>query len=285
MELTAAVTDAGIPPAAALVPMARVLRTVASRQREHAICASCVRELFDPAGRRYRYPFVSCGECAPPASLGSPPYPRVRLAALCQECERECREDGRRGPAAGATGCGACGPTVRWGSLAGNDAIAAAAAAIRAGGAVGVHDVFGDQVVCDARADEVVARMSGASGGVRVLVRNVSAAREIAGLLIPDIRALVERSGRSVVVRVGDRRLSPGVLRATPDVDLFLPRTALQHLLTASVDGPLAVWDHSADLVGGRPYDGVLTVAAAGAGRPKAPVPMEALRPWWPPAA
>src|SRR4051812_27495595 len=184
--------------------MARTLRTVTSGQEEHATCASCVRELFDPAGRRYRYPFVSCGECAPPASLDSPPYPRVRLAALCRDCARECREGGRRGRADGATGCGACGPTMRWGSLTGEDAIAAAAAAIRAGGAVGVRDGYGDQVVCDARADAVVARMGGASGGARVLVRNVSADREIAGLLIPDIRALVDRSVRSVVVRVGD---------------------------------------------------------------------------------
>ncbi|MEU7897486.1 hypothetical protein AB0B45_32100 [Nonomuraea sp. NPDC049152] len=34
-----------------------------------ATCGECVRELFNPADRRYRYPFISCANCGPRATI------------------------------------------------------------------------------------------------------------------------------------------------------------------------------------------------------------------------
>ncbi|GGN97819.1 Sua5/YciO/YrdC/YwlC family protein [Microbispora bryophytorum] len=220
-----------------------------------------MRELFDRTGRRYLYPLVCCDDCRPPTAA-------TPSAVLCEDCGRESREPDVRRSASVATGCAACGPALWWEAVTGVDALAAAVAAIGAGGVAGVRDLFADQVVCDARSEQALARMDGASGPVRVLVRNVSTAREVANLSAPDIRALVERAEPATLVRLREPMLPRAVRHATPDVDLFLPRTPLQYLLTASLDGPLAVWDRSSERADGWPCDGTLTVSGlARAGR------------------
>ncbi|TQS20237.1 Sua5/YciO/YrdC/YwlC family protein [Microbispora hainanensis] len=123
-----------------------------------------------------------------------------------------------------------------------------------------MHDLFADQVVCDATSERALARMDGAAGPVRVLVRNVSMARELANLTAPDIRALVERAEPATLVRLREPVLPRAVRRATPDAEVFLPRTPLQYLLAARLDGPLAVWDRSGERTDEWPCDGTLTV-------------------------
>ncbi|MFC1858988.1 carbamoyltransferase HypF, partial [Thermodesulfobacteriota bacterium] len=80
-----------------------------------SICDDCLREIFDPKDRRYRYPFTNCTNCGPRYTIiDDIPYDRPKTSMkhfkMCYRCQNEYDDPGNRRFHAQPNACTVCGP-------------------------------------------------------------------------------------------------------------------------------------------------------------------------------
>ncbi|MFI7317068.1 carbamoyltransferase HypF [Streptomyces venezuelae] len=215
-----------------------------------AICSACLRELLDPADRRFRYPFINCTDCGPRATvIEDLPYDRARTTMrhfpLCAVCAREYGDPADRRFHAEPLACPACGPQLSWGALRAEAALRAAVKTVEGGGIVAVKGIGGHQLVCDATDQQAVLtlreRKRRPVKPFAVMVQDLDAVRELA-LASKAERAVLESAARPVVLLAARAHgLAPAVHPGTRRAGLFLPTTGLHHLLLRELARPLVV--------------------------------------------
>ena len=222
-----------------------------------AICAACERELFDPADRRWRYPFITCTDCGPRYTVvRAMPYDRERTTMepfqQCPACAAEYRSPPDRRHHSETNSCPDCGPRL-WYTSGGPDrrpgyeaALSAAAELLREGGILALRGLGGFQLAVDATDDRAVLRLRARKGReakpFAVMVRTLEEARRAAELS-PEAEALLAGPERPIVL-VPLREGAPIASSVAPglrEVGIMLATTPMHHLLLDECRRPLVM--------------------------------------------
>ncbi|MEJ2262532.1 MAG: carbamoyltransferase HypF [Anaerolineales bacterium] len=211
-----------------------------------SICPDCLRELFDPNDRRYRYPFINCTNCGPRFTIIQDiPYdrPKTTMAPfeMCPACAAEYHNPLDRRFHAQPVACPDCGPQV-WLETDGSpeqkteNAILETRLLLAQGKIVAVKGLGGFHLACDATNLEAVSELRH---------RKLRVDKPFA-LMLPDLetvekhcalkdteRELLLSRERPIVI-LEKRPNSPIVAEVAPGqstLGVMLPYTPLHYLL------------------------------------------------------
>ncbi|MEF2859922.1 MAG: carbamoyltransferase HypF [Collinsella sp.] len=241
-----------------------------------ATCDDCLRELFDPADRRYHYPFINCTNCGPRFTIiRSLPYDRADTSMdcfpMCPKCTAEYVDPLDRRFHAQPDACFDCGPHITWreavngdacGNLSATPAVGTTREAsdaiiercvelLASGGIVAIKGLGGFHLACDAANEQAVAelrrRKRRSNKPLAVMVRSLADTERLChiddaerDLLAGSIRPIVLLRRRTVSEDNGGSpdilALAPSVAHDLPELGVMLPYTPLQHLLLAAAE-------------------------------------------------
>lgn len=238
-----------------------------------ATCDDCLRELFDPADRRFHYPFINCTNCGPRFTIiRSLPYDRAATSMdcfpMCPTCAAEYADPLDRRFHAQPDACFDCGPHITWleadrgvvptavdatpavgSTREASDAIIERCVELLANGSiVAIKGLGGFHLACDASNEQAVAelrrRKRRSNKPLAVMVRSLADAECLChvdgverNLLAGSVRPIVLLRRRAVCESGGSPdalALAPSVAHDLPELGVMLPYTPLQHLLLAA---------------------------------------------------
>jgi len=211
-----------------------------------AVCPDCLRELMDPADRRFRYPFINCTNCGPRYSIiRDIPYDRpsttMQHFTMCPACQAEYDDPADRRFHAQPNACPACGPLLALHDAKGrpvacDDPVVAVREALMAGRIVAVKGLTGFHLACDARRDEAVRLLRRRKGRDQKAFAMMAASPDAVAR-----RAHLGRAGRTLLESIqrpivlvpkrADHDLSSLVAPRSPYFGFMLPYAPVHYLL------------------------------------------------------
>ena len=223
-----------------------------------ATCPDCLRELLDPADRRFRHPFISCTQCGPRFTIvRRVPYdrPRTTMApfAMCADCAREYADPADRRFHAEPIACPACGPRLSM-------PVEEAATMLRHGAIVAVKGLGGWHLACDATDEQAVARLRArkhrdakpfaimaADRATPADADGASARADAGASSLVDLDGpaleLLRSPARPIVLlpRRAGAPVAPSVAPGCRQLGVMLPYTPVHHLLLHDAARPLVM--------------------------------------------
>jgi hydrogenase maturation protein HypF len=226
-----------------------------------ATCNDCLREMFDPHDRRFRYPFINCTNCGPRFTIVHDiPYDRARTSMavfkMCAGCQTEYDDPRNRRFHAQPNACWECGPRLelwdnRGRKLESGDAIAQVIIALNAGQIVAIKGLGGFHLAADATNPKAVALLRERKRRVgkpfAVMVPNFRAAAEVCEINEKEAAALQSVQQPIVLLRLRsdedprDIKIAGDVAPGNNCLGVFFPYTPLHHLLLAEGKFPALV--------------------------------------------
>ena len=236
-----------------------------------ATCPDCLRDMFDPDNRRYRYPFTNCTNCGPRFSIiESVPYDRANTSmkgfTMCPQCQAEYDDPSDRRFHAQPNACPVCGPQLElWCSgdrqnaanfsfkkvqprsaERSHEVLCAAAKAIGEGKIVAVKGLGGFHLMVAADNDRAVQllreRKHREEKPFALMFPSLDAVKAECEVSVLEERLL--RSPESPIVllkKIANRKssIANAVAPGNPHLGAMLPYTPLHHLLMVELNSPI----------------------------------------------
>ena len=220
-------------------------------------CDDCLAELFDPADRRYRYPFINCTNCGPRFTIvENIPYDRefttMHDFEMCLECRAEYENPLDRRFHAEPTACSRCGPQLYLLNADGYEVgpeggvIDRVRDLLLKGRIVAIKGVGGFHLACDALNSEAVEhlrkRKYREDKPFAMMAESIDLIKEHCRVSAPEEQLLLSQERPIVLLEPKDdcaitKAVAPGV----NSLGFMLPYSPLHYLLLRGIGRPLVM--------------------------------------------
>ncbi len=219
------------------------------------ICPECLKDMEDPDGRWYEYPFTACAWCGPRfTSVKQLPYDRERTHMhdfpMCSDCEHDYYDPlDRRFDAQGIT-CSQCGPTMGLYDASGkqihvDDVFTETTKYLLEGSIVAVKGIGGIHLASLATRDDVLEefrrRKDRKNQPYALMSPSLEAIKQYAEVSETEKEYLTSWRKPIVLLKKKHRIISDIVAPGLDTVGVMLPYTGIQTMLFKRINEPALV--------------------------------------------